>query len=262
MDLLQCRRCHVATASQFPTDAVLRDYYAHYPAHSDPAFLVGWPERLSRHLAGTINGLVRTPRVRLLDFGGTDGRFATALAARMLGVVTDGVAVDVIDAAPRLIQSTHPDISLRSAESLAGLTPESYDVVIASAVLEHIPAADEVMRQLLAMLRSGGVFYARTPCALPVIRLAARFGVRLDFTYPGHVHDMGQRFWESYFLEPSLRDRYRIVASRPSIVETAIRNHPVRSLAAIALKAPWYVFGKRYELVGGWEVFVQRVDQR
>jgi SAM-dependent methyltransferase len=218
-----------------------------------------WPDRLSRHLARTINRLINTPEVRLLDFGGTDGRFAEALAKRMLGVVADRVEIDIIDS-PRVIRSPDPRIVLRSAESLDGLTASSYDVVIASAVLEHIPAADETLRQLLQLLRAGGVFYARTPYAVPIIKLAGLFNISMDFTYPGHVHDMGQDFWESYFMQPAMQERYRVIVSRPSIVETAIRNHPLRSIAAIVLKAPWYVFGRRYRVVGGWEVFVQRVN--
>jgi hypothetical protein len=70
---------------------------------------------------------------------------------------------------------------------------------------------------------------------------------------------MGQEFWER--LPDTLRGevgKLDVVSSRPSIVETCFRQDAVRTVAAYLLKAPWYVLGRRYKLVGGWEVVFHR----
>jgi hypothetical protein len=91
----------------------------------------------------------------------------------------------------------------------------------------------------------------------PIIKLLRLVGVKVDFTYPGHIHDLGQAFWEGYFKKEQSND-FQILDSRPSMVETTLRKHFLRTIAAHAFKAPWYLLGKSYKYVGGWEVFVRK----
>jgi hypothetical protein len=55
-------------------------------------------------------------------------------------------------------------------------------------------------------------------------------------TYPYHVHDMGGGFWNR------IRDTFglngEVVISGPSPIETALLEHPVRTVAAMVLKVP------------------------
>jgi hypothetical protein len=74
------------------------------------------------------------------------------------------------------------------------------------------------------------------------------------------MHDLGQTFWEFYFTKEQ-RGAFQILESRPSIVETTIRKHFLRTLAAYSFKAPWYLLGKSYKCVGGWEIFVRKALQ-
>jgi hypothetical protein len=104
-----------------------------------------------------------------------------------------------------------------------------------------------------------GIFYARTPYMLPMMKAFRLIGVNLDFTYPGHIHDLGQAFWENYFTTEQ-SDEFQVLASSPSIVATTFGKHFLRTVAAYSLKAPWYLLGKSYKFVGGWEIFAQKIS--
>jgi hypothetical protein len=101
--------------------------------------------------------------------------------------------------------------------------------------------------------------YARTPFVLPIAKLVP--GV--DMTYPAHVHDMGGAFWSGFTRTFQLGAR--VISSRPSLVETALRNSPARTMLAYTLKLPGLMemamFGRnhrpRWTFVGGWEAVMR-----
>jgi SAM-dependent methyltransferase len=194
---------------------------------------------------------------RVLDFGGGDGTLGLALARRL----APSQAVDFT-----LVDYQRPDVSEqrerftvsheRELEKVEG----PFDLVLASAVLEHIPQLQPILKSLFEILAPGGWFYARTPWIAPLKCLFPDF----DMTYPGHVHDLGAPFWNRVpvtFAQP-----LRIVVSRPSLVETNWLHQPGRTAAAWLMKlparlelavspsprCPWW------RLVGGWEVVLQR----
>jgi hypothetical protein len=84
----------------------------------------------------------------------------------------------------------------------------------------------------------------------------------LDFTFPGHVHDLGPRFWDRVLETFSLDGT--ILRSEPSPVETTLSKHFFRTIAAATLKFPARLercmqstrFPRRrwWQLVGGWEI--------
>jgi hypothetical protein len=93
---------------------------------------------------------------------------------------------------------------------------------------------------------------------LPLMKLLARFGIRLDFTFPAHLYDFGQEFWSKIFVKSI--PNFKLIVSRPSMVETTFAQNFLRTLIAYILKAPWYVFRKHYGLVGGWEIFAVKTS--
>ncbi len=131
-------------------------------------------------------------------------------------------------------------------------------MVLASAVLEHIPYPVKSLEQLLSQTHAGGIFYARTPYMVPLRRLFHALGKTVDFTFPAHIHDMGSAFWDQMLVTLKLQDQFEILISRPSMVETSFRQSPLRTLIAYCMKAPWFLLGNRWGLVGGWEVFIRR----
>jgi hypothetical protein len=95
---------------------------------------------------------------------------------------------------------------------------------------------------------------------VPVFRILRRLGVRCDFTFPSHVHDMGREFWERLKMSIGCSDLVRLVHSGTSPVETRLAQDPVRTFAAYLLKTPAMIAPRAWNYVGGWEVLFERID--
>jgi hypothetical protein len=148
-----------------------------------------------------------------------------------------------------------PDIALRGAVTLDDVDGR-FDVLLASAILEHIPEVGDTFVRLVGLGAPGAVLYARTPWWVPLMRVIPN----VDMTFPAHVHDMGPAFWNR------VNETYGVglipVASRPSLVETTLTESPLRTVMAYALKAPSLVevavrptgwTRAWWKFVGGWE---------
>jgi SAM-dependent methyltransferase len=239
-----------------PREEVLKEYYSrYYPAFDGTATFDG-SDRFSRHLFHVL-GVTPTPKMRILDFGGgVDATIARSLAHQLVQRGTRSVEIALVDFNASCPRDWGGGIAVDCYQRL----PESageFDVVIASAIVEHIPYPREIILGLLNSLRPGGRAYFRTPAMSSIIKFAARFGLAIDFTYPAHLHDMGQPFWENLLATLDVGG-FRLVRSWPSIVETEFMVHPSRTVLAHLMKLPWRVLRKRYSMVGGWEAVFAR----
>lgn len=252
VELLECPRCRAASASMRPTDGFLDSYYrktftGHFEHYGDAARVTIFDvERFARALA---RRLPRRKPTAILDFGGQDGSLARELARQLDANDARIVVVDRTDDAvedPRI--GWAPD--LRSVEG-------DFDLVLASASLEHVPEVGAALDALLARLAPGGHFYARTPYAQPLLRLVPDF----DFGFPAHLHDLGPGFWNG------LASRgVELVHSAPSIVQSSWRGDPWRWIVASTLKLPAHLevalrgtgTTPAWALSGGWEVVARR----
>lgn len=266
VDLLECRSCGLCSASRVPTAEALQHYYGGYYERSssvgleDSQVTFGNINRFAGHLLKIIDGELAEGPLSILDFGGGDGTISLQLAEKLVASGHPSISITVIEYHDQIVQSTNPQITLRHFSTMDALADEtgSYDIVLASAIIEHLADAKAESERLLSFLRPSGILYVRTPYMVPLLRLMKRFGLTLDFTFPGHIHDMGQVFWEGYFAGLEPKGAYRILRSQPSIVETSFRTHFLRTCASYLLKLPWKLLGRRYTLVGGWEIFVQK----
>jgi hypothetical protein len=241
-----------------PRPEVLDEYYGGY-FHGDGPKITLW------QINGFVNRLLRVmtvgraTHVRLLDFGGGDGTLGMAIARRLLTEQPErSVDFTLVDyqAPAGAVKGQRLKVShWRNLQQVNG----PFDLIVASAVLEHIPDLQPVLERLFGLLAEGGWFYARTAYVAPLKQLMPK----LDVTYPGHVHDLGAPFWncapKTYGLP------LRVLASRPSLVETHLLRQPVRTLAAWLMKFPARMELKLcssprtpfWRLVGGWEVILQ-----
>lgn len=283
--LVHCAACGLSSADRMPRPDALDAYYAGYYADADPAvgaLTFDGDDRFGRAIATTIGRDPATqPRLRdaspgaagatgaagaggaawrVLDFGGGDGGLSIAFGRAWIDAGRAGaVEITVVDRAP-LREAPGANISLTRVDGVDGVDGV-FDLVIASAILEHIPDVRGTLQALLRRVAPGGWFYARTPYWRPLLRWLPR----ADLTFPGHVHDIGPEFWNG--AGARLDHGMRLAVTRPSIVETTLRGAPLRTIAAAALKLPghaesrlrrtgwrrpWWVY------VGGWEVFMQR----
>jgi SAM-dependent methyltransferase len=243
--LLVCRRCHGASASHMPTAGFLQRYYARYHEGRGARVTFADSARFAKHITDLL------PRVptRILDFGGGDGTLSVAVAQRLLET-TASIDITVIDWSEPVVT---PDSRIRiDAARTIGERADEYDLIIASAVLEHIPDLQALLPQLTARIRPGGLLYARTPYIVPLRRV-----LPVDVGYPAHVHDLGRDFWDA--LPTWLPAPLRTLLSRPSLVAASWRRQPLRALAAHLMKFPTHV-SRRWPFVGGWEVIMERTS--
>jgi 2-polyprenyl-3-methyl-5-hydroxy-6-metoxy-1,4-benzoquinol methylase len=258
IEMLFCKACEACSASHMPKRELLDRYYAQYYSKAGDHVAFSSPERFARHLGAVLKPQA-VSSLRILDFGGGDGSLAIALAQKFQ--VGAGfqipIAIDVIDyEKPR--EASTPNVVVNGHRDLNEVGGQ-YDVLLASAILEHIPDAHATIRKLVGMAGPGAFMYARTPYVVPLARLVPT----LDTTYPAHVHDMGSGFWNRFADTFDLRAR--LLLSRPSLVETTLRDNPIRTVLAQALKFPalaelWLskqTRVPRWKFVGGWEVVLQ-----
>jgi SAM-dependent methyltransferase len=241
-----------------PLDEVLDRYYQGYYAKAGtgtPNVTIDGADRFAAAIAALLPDLAGgTEPLAILDFGGGDGSLSVAIAQALC---RRGVA-EVVDRAPTKVLEDE-SVVLRYHDELGGLEG-AFDLVLASAVLEHVPACGTLFQELWSRVRPGGYFYARTPYVEPFMRLVPR----IDMSYPAHVHDLGPGFWnrvaETFELDAE------VLISRPSTVETELGEHFLRTVAAHALKLPARVETRLrgrprallWPFVGGWEVLLRR----
>jgi 2-polyprenyl-3-methyl-5-hydroxy-6-metoxy-1,4-benzoquinol methylase len=258
IEMLFCRACEACSASHMPKQELLDRYYSQYYSQAGDHVTFGNPDRFARHLS-TVLRPQAVSSLRILDFGGGDASLAIALAQKFQfnAGFRIPIVIDVVDyEKPR--EASIPNIAVKGHRDLNEVGGQ-YDVLLASAILEHIPDAHSTIRKLVGMAGPGAFMYARTPYVVPLARLVPM----LDTTYPAHVHDMGSGFWNRFADTFDLRAR--LLLSRPSLVETTFRDNPVRTMLAQALKFPalaelWLskqIRVPRWKFVGGWEVVLQ-----
>lgn len=247
-----------------PKDDVLAKYYAQYYADTGLKTTTSNADYFARHVTAPMPGLAGAEPLRILDYGGGDGSVAYAIARRLLArSARRRIHIDVVDfEAPRA--SEDDCIILRGYKDLCDVEG-GYDLILASAVLEHVPQVNAVIRHLAALARPGAYFYARTPFMIPLGRLIGK----LDLTYPAHVHDMGSSFWNRFVQTFELRAE--TIVSRPSLIETTLLEAPARTIAAFVMKLPAHLelamrrqrpMDPVWTLVGGWEIVLRFTPDR
>jgi 2-polyprenyl-3-methyl-5-hydroxy-6-metoxy-1,4-benzoquinol methylase len=126
--------------------------------HSNP--LVRWAEQRRRQ--GFLRTVDARPGEVVADVGCESGYMAAALVAR-------GCQVICIDIDPALLELTRQRIRSDQAEYVVSdiqairLPDASVDVAVASEILEHLPAPEVGLRELVRITRPGGRVFLSVP---------------------------------------------------------------------------------------------------
>ena len=199
-----CRRCgaafHAAAPSEADVDAFFnRDYSL--PTNSlltsreRGAAYAGW-------IAATL-GCLGTAKV--LDIGCGSGALVDALSSRNPGIAAMGL--DPALAAERLASPGKPALRRGRIESIGA--NETFDLIVAVNVIEHIFRPARFLSQLSARLRPNGRIVVICPAADPPNFELLFFDHLITFTPPalGAVaHEAGLKILEHCFAPPALGD--------------------------------------------------------
>lgn len=234
-------------------------YYNSYYQLNDEKITFDDPKKFGRYLFDlTCEDLTRKGTLSILDYGGGIGTISIELAKRYLNYGVSEVRVTIVDYERNAFIDSVPNLVVDNCSALSEVNDQKFDIVIASAIVEHLPEPRTEIICLFELLQEYGLIYFRTPYVTPIMLLGKRLGINIDFTYPGHLHDLGQEFWDNILGTFDLKNEYKIIYSKPSIVETTFFQHFKRTLVAYICKAPWYVLGNRWRFVGGWEILIQK----
>ncbi|MGE3313515.1 MAG: class I SAM-dependent methyltransferase [Planctomycetaceae bacterium] len=110
-----------------------------------------------------------SPSAQVLDLGAGAGVVSQmnfrGLAARVCGVDLD----------PRVVHNAYLDEARIAAGESIPYGDQSFDVVFADNVLEHLAEPEQVFREACRVLKPGGVFLVKTPNKWHYVPLIARF---------------------------------------------------------------------------------------
>ncbi len=256
--LYTCNICHIGFFNPQPTEKFLKEFYTGYDIGDNRRKKTD-PRRFASHIAKYLGNLKPRETFRILDFGGGDGAVSRCLGQHLL---SSGIAmkidISVVDYNTITDRSEH-SISQYSFETL-DLIPlsDEFDLVIASAILEHIKNPKQIISLLLQKMKKQGIFYARTPYSFPFYKGFKKLGMTFGMPYPAHLFDMGSYFWSDLLKTMNLSADLRMKISHTSLVHAEFRKNPLLNILSHLVKLPSYLMGKWYPFSGGWEVVIER----
>ncbi len=259
INLLFCPCCKGVSASHMPKDVVLDRYYnLFFNGFKHEKVTFQDSKKISLHILKLTKEIYKNKvNISILDFGGGDGTISYLLGKKIIEYypTVKHVNIDLIDKATDSIKKSEDNIIFRRYGDLSEVK-NKYDLVIASAVLEHLKNVNYMLLRLLSLIKSEGHFYARTPAV-------RYFGKTVEFGYPGHLHDMDGSFWNRVIDVFNLNAV--LLTSRPSLVQTTFKKAFLKTLLSYLFKMPAhierFIGGKRkdplWKYVGGWEVVIK-----
>ncbi len=258
---IECQYCKAWSVSRMPKQEFLEAAYTiAYKLHDKDEAFYNY-QRLAMHIVKKTNLLVELKSIngnyRILDYGSGNGDLLVALN-QILNPNQNitYLGVDIIN--------ENKILSSNEAVALLCALPDrdkKFELIIASAVIEHIPDANSILLNLYTRMADNGLMYIRTPWHGPLKKVYKK----MDLGFPGHVHDMGQLFWENIWGE--IGCKIDIVYSAPSINQTEYRYNFFRTLIVDILKLPAFIHNKFrkkgkeiiWPYVGGWEIVVRKL---
>ena len=163
LDLVRCARCGFGQPAALPT--LDRYFDRMYDQRWDEAWVVhefeaDYKDLVFRSILRELGQRVRTMGRRLLDVGAHAGRFLHL--AREAGWDVEGIELNPRTAAYAAAR-TGAVVHHINAQSLAN-RGHTYDAVVLTDVLEHIPRPGTLLCTLASLTAAGGVIAVKVPC--------------------------------------------------------------------------------------------------
>lgn len=158
---VKCKNCGAVTYDKQFSQAALDKMYSNYEYHSEDevqSVTFYGSERFAKHISKYVD-FAEKDKVKILDFGGGDGALAyfTALQLKKRNPKMI-IEILVVDYCNSLYKSDRSDgITMRHDFPLSKVE-EEFDLIIASAIIEHLPKPAEEVKKLFTLLTGGGVY--------------------------------------------------------------------------------------------------------
>jgi SAM-dependent methyltransferase len=255
----ECTECKIGYAGRQPVEEFLVEYYRNYYNDQGRSTTIN-PLQLAIHLYKILSPISITQKVSILDFGSGDGSVSLSFSNTLLkkGIARQ-VDITLIDFFPHILEYENENINMIQYSSLEKV-PENntFDIIIASAILEHTKTPNETLKKLIVLLKKGGLIYSRTPYIMPFFKLFKKTGISVDIQYPGHLFDMGNLFWKNSLNKLNCDNEFFLRQSQTSLAEDSFKDSFLKALVTRILKFPSRFLKYQYHLVGGWEVLIER----
>lgn len=260
VSLRKCLACKCKFVDNQPSDSALSEFYTTYYKDNTEALTVDAANKFAKYIVRQylknreVSG-VATP-ISILDFGGGDG----SMALRIENLLTlNKIIVKEVLLVDKAITTPLPDSAkLRRVADLA-VIEEKFDIIIASAVLEHLKEPLPTLLSLIDLLSPSGLMYIRTPHIAPLLKVAGYLRIQVDFGFPAHLFDLGNDFWSWFVTSSKYKEvGVKVLKQGASLVETSFRKSPIRTCLAFFAKLP-PIFGfSRWRFSGGWQIILQK----
>ena len=265
INYIKCIHCGAVTYdriySQQGLDEMYQDdhYYDDYEKKGTSKITFYGAERLANHILKHID-IHRKKKLSILDFGGGDGEISYIIAQKLLEQKKcKFVNIIVVDYNDSLYPVKSSNIRISHCFPLDKTINSSFDIVLASAIIEHLPNPGEHIKKLFDVTKKGGYVYFRTPYNFPIYKFLKKFGINFVTSYPGHIWDLGQDWWNNMVSSIGYpNDSVKLVRSCPSIVEKSLRFEFFNAAIAYILKSIWWL-DHRWKYVGGWETIYKKL---
>lgn len=257
----QCYSCFAYFTDRVPTARYLEEFYHHAIYEGT----ISKSDALARRLAKSVLGgpvyakLVSTnSALKVMDFGGGSGRLGLAIK-RCLGLPDTHVTlVDLYK------PSGDCGINFLTPRELRNSRDASFDLIVLSAVIEHLTDPGTVIADLYKRIRSGGFLYFRARSLFPLGRVRPNL-----LRWPEHLSDLPPRFWHE--LPQLLGWKVEIVKSRPSQTSDRFQDNFLAAFLANFMKLPGrfessisslthWRYRPKYQCAGGWDVVYQKME--
>lgn len=253
-----CNNCFIGFFNPQPTEKSLKEFYKNYDNGENTRKKID-PRHFAKHIIKFLGNLSPRKTFRILDFGGGDGAVSQCLGQYLL---SSGIAmkidISVVDyhTVTDRIENSISQYSYKTLDQIP--LSDEFDIVIASAILEHLKNPRQIISSLLQKMKKQGIFYARTPYSFPFYKGFKRLGKTFGMPYPAHLFDMGSYFWSDLLKTMNLTADFRMKECHTSLVHAEFRERPLVNILSHLVKLPSYLVGKYYPFSGGWEVVIQR----